>query len=206
MRVALVLVASCYTGAPSASPPPTDPPPAQHEMHAPRGGPRCPSQSQLQLDGGTDSAACLNKETGKKDGPRMVFYPDGAVALEEHWQDGVPHGTWRAYYANGRVSHERKFVDAKEASHAAFDDHGAPRALPPLADNRCASDADCTIGFAGPDCCVPDAFCGEFVAKARMKSVEDRCFGVYCGRPVPSSSCMGMMGVKPRCVNGTCGR
>jgi hypothetical protein len=208
----MVILTACYVSAP----PPSEPPPAQHDHdqppvrtdppRAPRSALRCPAQSELQLDGNHDTATCQNKDNGRNDGPRTVYYPDGTIAAEEHWQDGGPAGTWRTFYPNGKPSHEREFRDGQEQSHRAWDDLGKPRALPALVDSHCASDADCTMGMRGPECCPPPNFCGEIVSRAHEKSLEDRCAGYYCGRPVPSSSCMGMRGVVPKCVNGSCGR
>lgn len=70
----------------------------------------------------------------------------------------------------------------------------------------CTTDADCTISYAGPQCCPPQPFCGEVVSRQAVEAFTARCKNVDCGPPLPSSSCMGWIGVTAVCKTGRCAR
>jgi len=70
----------------------------------------------------------------------------------------------------------------------------------------CSTDADCTISYAGPQCCPPDPFCGAVVSRHAVEAFSARCKDVDCGPPKPSSSCMGWIGVTAVCASGRCER
>jgi antitoxin component YwqK of YwqJK toxin-antitoxin module len=47
-------------------------------------------------------------------GPFREFYPNGQVATEGEYEDGLQQGLWRDYHENGQVAAEGYFVDGAE--------------------------------------------------------------------------------------------
>jgi hypothetical protein len=227
-----VLVAGCYTGpapAPAQAPPPQAPPVRAAKIEH-RGPIACPPESELQRNDSVercvrrgsqqshgpaivrDEQGRVTSETswrdGQKDGVQRIAYPGGVLALEEHWHAGHRTGTWRYFYRSGVRSHERDFADDREIAHRAYDEHGDPRPLPALTRPGCTVDADCTIGPGSltDGCCAAQPDCGGPMSRLALAQINDRCAGVYCGEPQPSSSCMGTLGTHPACQQGICVR
>lgn len=187
MRILLAVVVigslGCYTDTPRTTGTTSGPPrPPPRESSSTKDGPGC-----------SPSATC-------------VTYPEGAIAAEQHWQGGRRVGTWKYFYESGVRSHEVDYVDGLPVAHRAFGRSGRPRPFPALAPVRCATDADCTVGptLSADGCCPREPDCGTPMAKLAMQAIADRCEGMYCGPPRPSSSCMGVIGKHPACVQGAC--
>jgi hypothetical protein len=215
----LGLVAACYTSSSSSPPPPGSPPPRTAR-------PRCPPESELQVNANYEQ--CLRRDThrphgltiirddkgrpqtettwrdGTQDGVQRLYWPQGGRAAEGNWAAGARTGTWRYYYPSGTRSHEIDFANGNEVAHRAWDERGRARTLPELGTSTCTTDADCTIGFAARDCCPPENSCGVVLSRAVQQRFDERCAGLYCGPPQPSSSCMGMIGLKAVCDHGVC--
>jgi len=81
--------------------------------------------------------------------------------------------------------------------------HDRSRTMTSVGPATCATDADCRVSYAGPACC-PGATCGGVVSVGQIAAFQAFCRGVDCGPPVPSSSCLGIIGLEAVCRQGTC--
>jgi hypothetical protein len=185
----IVMITSCFR---DPVPPPTT------------AGPTDPPVRSKPITSSEPTQTEHRNQSGQLHGTQRRAYPDGKLAAEEVWTDGHRTGTWRYFYPSGKKSHERDWKDDKEVAHRAWDEQGRPRSLPELGTASCATDADCILGFAGLECC-PEQDCGGHpLSKAMAARFTDRCAGLYCGLPVPSSSCMGIIGLTVACKQRLC--
>jgi len=222
-----VVVGGCYTGSNAGGPPPPQrngPPPT--EAH--RGPIRCPPGAELDkspyLERCVDRAKgqplgpmierdehgkVIHETTwrdGRMDGVERQAYPGGAPAFVGHWREGHRAGTWTYYFQSGARSHELVWENDQVISHRVFDERGGARPFPAPPATSCTTDADCTIGYTvdAGGCCSRDNDCGAPMPKRALEALADRCTGMYCGPPKPSSSCMGVIGKHAGCRQGAC--
>ena len=64
---------------------------------------------------------------GKQSGKAQSFYPDGSVAEETIWKDGLKEGPWIQYFRNGQIKSNAIYIsDKMEGAFIAFYPDGKP--------------------------------------------------------------------------------
>lgn len=53
-------------------------------------------------------------------GPFVMLHPNGAIATEGQYENGLEEGSWRDYYESGQIAAEGCFVNGKEEGYWRF--------------------------------------------------------------------------------------